>query len=416
MVNFKNLIDKEKGLINIKDQLVFTNPDYVPTKIHKFKQLDIIFKNIAELLYKDRTFHTVILGGKGTGKTVSLQYLKEVTNNSEEVRDLLKKQKEDFVIYINCKLHRTTVEILKEIMNLCGYSASNRESAKSHFNKFFKNKKFVIILDEVDMMKYDPRNGSSIFNILSITNSGSVNYSLIAITNDVLWLDEMRDKDADFQAKYYISEDNKISWKKPSTEEILDILKLRILEGVEGKVNEDILQTIASLTSTKYDSNTRLAILSLYRVLLQLEKGKENYDILKIMEENAKGLIKEGLLTRRDTDLVILYLSNFLEGTTDILVALNGFAKISKSPISTVSKPTLLRIVNELSYQNFLSLYKGRSREPDTFKLLISFELVEDDFRRRFSEEGIENLSTIIKNIKSMKSEKNNKSLSQFQK
>lgn len=415
MINFEELADKTKKSIIIKNSRVFTNPDHIPQNIYKVKQVNKILKNVANFVYHGMAFHTIILGGKGVGKTVSLRHIADMTNSSEQVNEKISEQypnqKADFVLYINCKENNGLIEIMREMITIGGGTLKSKVGVRSQFKDFFKNKKLVIILDEVDYIRYlKDKKSTSIFNLLSVTNTNSVEFSLVAITNDVKWLESMREQDADFEAKYYISDDNKISWQKPTQNEIYEILKLRLDEAVEGEVADEYLQEIAALTFSKYGSNVRIGILTLGRVLIALEKGA-HFDIPKIMAENAIGMIMEGLKNMRLTDLVILYLMSYYDNTSDILQMYNLFVEQTEQALKTVTRPTLLTIFNNLQYQNYITLYKGTSRKPDHVELIVPKELIEDVFRDKFGEEVIETIAMMNKNYKDIKSETKNKKL-----
>lgn len=424
--SLKDLVeDEDSKSFVIKKPAGFTNLDTPPSKVYQYKEAKLLLKDIANFLYKDRQFFKVVLGEKGIGKTVSIVDIQRKLNGSDEVekervsyfiKSVNSHAKSDsekinnsnymvnpswkeypFLIYVNCKQHSSKKNILKEIMNVCGISISARTSIESQFRAFFKDLKVVIILDEVDHINYEKRSGPSIFTELMLTNPDNVFFSLIMITNSQNWLDEMRDFDPDFQARYFIEKDDKVPWNRPQQDEIREILQFRVDECVDGDVDSGIIDEISALTFSKYKSNLRIAIRSTYAVLKATLDDKK-YNIQNLMDEQAVGLLREALAKMLDRNISVLYLASFFDTSTAIYKAYSAFCEAMEDIPAT--NPTYQATLDDLNFNEYIRLFKGEKvKTKSHVEMRADKDAVRDEFEKRYGEGAIEIIARIVREM-----------------
>ena len=143
----KNKIFKNKSFLQI---------NYRPDEIlHRGEQIKQIASILAPILRGEKTSNLFLYGKTGTGKTLSIQYVRE---------ELLKriKKEQDFNVrieYLNCKLKKvsdTEYRILAELIKkLGGEVPITGLPTQSVYNKFIElidseKQLIVLVLDEID--------------------------------------------------------------------------------------------------------------------------------------------------------------------------------------------------------------------------------------------------------------------------
>ena len=141
--------------------IIFTNKkalqsNYLPEEIlHRDEQIKQVASVLAPLLRGDRPSNLFLYGKTGTGKTLSIRYVKDA---------LQKRFKKDFgfelrIEYLNCKLKKvsdTEYRILAELIKkLGGEVHPTGLPTQAVYNKFIemidlKKQLVVLILDEID--------------------------------------------------------------------------------------------------------------------------------------------------------------------------------------------------------------------------------------------------------------------------
>ncbi len=185
----KNSIFKNKSVL----QTNYT-PETIP---HRDKEIEQIAAILAPSLKGEKTSNLFIYGKTGSGKTLSIQYvrdelLKRVKNNSEGVS--LK------IEYLNCKLKKiadTEYRILAELIKkLGGEVPVTGLPTESIYNKFIdmidKDKHLLIlILDEVDQA-VKKISDNFLYNLTRLNSElNKTQISLVGISNDLRFLDNL---------------------------------------------------------------------------------------------------------------------------------------------------------------------------------------------------------------------------------
>lgn len=151
----KNIFEKELLKPSIFKDRNALSPHFIPKSLpFRESEIDKVMKILAPALKGKRPNNLLIYGKTGTGKTC-------VTKHVLEEFDAIKgkyKICSDYM-YINCRIHNSkyqvllkSVELLKKSQKFLGYSASLLyDKMLEHIENW--NKTFIIVLDEVDLVK-----------------------------------------------------------------------------------------------------------------------------------------------------------------------------------------------------------------------------------------------------------------------
>jgi len=169
------------------------NPDEIP---YRDKQIEQVASILAPALIGQRTSNLFIYGKTGTGKTLSLHY----------VRDQLLKRAKDSkhplkIEYLNCKLRKiadTEYRILAELIHkLGGEVPSTGLPTDQVYNKFLKlleeseEKLFILVLDEIDQA-VKKISDNFLYNLTRLnTELSNTQIILVGISNDLRFLDSL---------------------------------------------------------------------------------------------------------------------------------------------------------------------------------------------------------------------------------
>src|SRR4030043_127744 len=138
-----------------KDKTMLQN-SYQPEEIpHRDKQIEQIASILAPVLRGDRTSNLFLYGKTGTGKTLSVQYVRN---------ELIKRVKKDAdfklrIEYLNCKLkkvsdteYRILAELIKKMGGEIPLTGLPTQSVYTKFIETIDSERqlIVLILDEID--------------------------------------------------------------------------------------------------------------------------------------------------------------------------------------------------------------------------------------------------------------------------
>jgi len=231
----ENNIFKDKSILQ-------TN--YKPKNIlYRNSQIKQIASILAPVLRGEKTSNLFLYGKTGTGKTLSIQYVKD---------ELLKRVKRDTgfelrIEYLNCKLKKvsdTEYRILAEIIRKLGGTVPTTglptQAVYNHFIKIIDSKKqlLVLILDEIDQTVKKISN-DFLYNLIRLNSELSkTQICIVGISNNLTFLDEI-----DPRVRSSLSEEEIIfpPYNALQLQEILnkraeDVFKERVLqEGVIAK-------------------------------------------------------------------------------------------------------------------------------------------------------------------------------------
>ncbi len=261
---------------------------YTPSSIlHREKQIEIIASILAPSLRGEKTSNLFLYGKTGTGKTLSVLYVKE---------ELLKKAKEInvnlLIEYLNCKLKKvsdTEYRILASLIEQLGGSIpATGLPTQQVYNKFIelidsKKQLIILILDEVDQI-VKKISDSFLYSLLRLNSELSKSQiSIIGISNDVTFLDNI-----DPRVRSSLGEEE-ILFPPYNALQLQDILKERChLAFKENVVDEAVISKCAALAAREHgDARRALDLLRIAGELAERE-GKKLINLEHLDMANEK--------------------------------------------------------------------------------------------------------------------------------
>ena len=276
----RNLIFKNKFILQT---------DYQPKEIlHRDNQITQIASILAPVLRGEKPSNLFLYGKTGTGKTLSIKYVRE---------KLLKraKNKAGFKLrieYLNCKLKKvsdTEYRILAELITRLGESVTATGlPTGSVYTKFIdiidrEKQLVVLILDEIDQTVKKISDGF-LYNLTRINSELSkARICIVGISNDLTFLDNI-----DPRVKSSLSEEE-IVFPPYNAIQLTEILNKRAEEVFkEGIVHEGVVEKCAAFAAREHGDARRA--LDLLRIAGELAEryGSKKIFLKHIDEANGK--------------------------------------------------------------------------------------------------------------------------------
>jgi len=277
----KNFIFKDKSILQSS-----YSPETIP---HRDKEIEQIAEILAPSLKGERTSNLFVYGKTGTGKTLSVHYvknelIKRVKSNDNGVN--LK------IEYLNCKLRKvadTEYRILAEfIKKFGGEVPATGLPTDAVYNKFIelidKEKQLIIlILDEVDQA-VKKISDNFLYNFTRL-NSELINtkISIVGISNDLRFLDNL-----DPRVRSSLSEEE-IIFPPYNALQLQDILRNRAEQAFkESVVESGVIEKCAAFAAREHGDARRA--LDLLRVAGEIaeRKGDKKIKLEHIDIANSK--------------------------------------------------------------------------------------------------------------------------------
>jgi cell division control protein 6 len=244
-----------KGTI-FKDKLLLQT-NYTPETIpHRDEEIKKIASILAPSLNMEKSSNLFVYGKTGTGKTLSIQYVKN---------EILKRGKERKISvaieYLNCKLRKvadTEYRILAELIRkLGGHVPATGLPTDQVYNKFIeiieqKKQILILVLDEID--EAVKRIGDQFLYNLTRLNSELKNtqISIIGISNDLTFLDNL-----DPRVRSSLGEEELI-FHPYNAVQLQDILSERAkLAFKKGVLGEGVIEKAAALAAREHGDARR---------------------------------------------------------------------------------------------------------------------------------------------------------------
>jgi len=260
-----------------KDKFVLqTNytPDTIP---HRDKQIEQIASILAPCLKGEKTSNLFVYGLTGTGKTLSIQYvkdelLKRSKNNRSEV--FLK------IEYLNCKLRKvadTEYRIIAELIKkLGGEVPATGLPTDQVYNKFIdlieKEKQLLIlVLDEVDQA-VKKMSDNFLYNLTRLNSELSkTQICLVGISNDLRFLDNL-----DPRVRSSLSEEE-IVFPPYNALQLQDILKTRSEKAfIKDSIDSGVIEKCAAFAAREHgDARRALDLLRVAGEIAEREGSKK---------------------------------------------------------------------------------------------------------------------------------------------
>lgn len=283
----KNSIFKEKGLLQT---------DYHPEEIlHRKEQIKQIASVLAPVLRGEKTSNLFLYGKTGTGKTLSVQYIKKQLLKRERKADGIKLKIE----YLNCKLKKisdTEYRILAELIKKMGGSVPETglptQAVYSKFIEIVDSEKqlIVLILDEIDQTVKKISN-DFLYNLTRINSElSNSQICILGISNDLTFLDQI-----DPRVKSSLSEED-IVFPPYNALQLKDILKSRAeLAFKKNVVEEGVIEKCAALAAREHGDARRA--LDLLRIAGELAERDNSKKIkIKYLDEANNKLERDKIL------------------------------------------------------------------------------------------------------------------------
>jgi cell division control protein 6 len=261
----------------VKDFSVF-DFSYIPDEPIMREESKYLIKELTRFDISSIPTHLAVIGAKGSGKTLTLKYLQGLLNNEGRIN----------VIYANCREHNTTFKIFAHLLGVQARGASLSEL----YDKFCHEHpgKTVVLLDEIDLMSAKDKNRE----ILYLLSRSKNPYMVIMLSNNYRFL-----RDLDLSTKSTLQPVS-VYFKNYDAAQIHKILIQRAQQGL-NKWDGAKLSQIAALTTKKTNSDTRVAIKTLFYSVT-----KDSDDVEICFEKARKDIVFDMIHDLSDPNLMIL--------------------------------------------------------------------------------------------------------------
>jgi len=283
----KNSIFKDKSILQ-------TN--YQPEDIlYRDKQVEQIAMILAPVLRGERTSNLFIYGKTGTGKTLSIQCVRD---------ELLKRARKDVgfklkIEYLNCKLKKvsdTEYRILAELIKkLGGKVPSTGLPTQEVYNKFIEiidseKQIIVLILDEIDQT-VKRISDDFLYNLIRLNSELSkTKICIVGISNNLTFLDGL-----DPRVRSSLSEEE-IIFPPYNALQLQGILKKRSKKVFKDEVIQDGVVAKCAAFAAREHGDARRA-LDLLRIAGELaERNGSNKVLLKHVDEANDKIERDKIL------------------------------------------------------------------------------------------------------------------------
>jgi len=266
---FDNFI--KEGLFKNKFSL---QTNYTPENIpHRDKQIEQIASILAPVLKLEKVSNVFIYGKTGTGKTLSMQYVR-----NELLKKAAKLGINLNIEYINCKLKKvadTEYRILTELIRKFGGDVPSTglptDVVYNRFIELLERKKqlFILILDEIDQA-VKKISDDFLYNLTRLNSElNKSQIALIGISNDLTFLDLL-----DPRVRSSLSEEELV-FPPYNAAQLKDILENRSREAFKDNViGEGVIEKCAALAAREHGDARRA--LDLLRVAGELAEREGN--------------------------------------------------------------------------------------------------------------------------------------------
>ncbi len=275
----KESIFKDKAFLQVKH-----HPEEI---IHRDEQLQQVASILAPALRGERTSNLFVYGQTGTGKTISIRYIKEqLIKKAQGIGVPLR------IEYLNCKLKKvadTEYRILAELIKkLGGEVPSTGLPTDQVYNKFIeliesKKQTFILILDEIDQA-VKKISSDFLYNLTRLNSElDKTTVSIIGISNDLKFLDLI-----DPRVRSSLSEEE-IVFPPYNAIQLQDILKKRADSSFKpGVFKEGVIAKCAAYAAREHGDARRA--LDLLRIAGELAEraGDNSVEIKHIDLANEK--------------------------------------------------------------------------------------------------------------------------------
>jgi len=272
--NIDKIFDSFMNNNLFKDKFVLQinySPENIP---HRDEQIEQIASILAPTLRGERTSNLFVYGKTGSGKTLSVQKVRnELLKRNPKGNNLV-------ILYINCKLKKvsdTEYRIFAELIKKLGGSVpATGLPTDQVYNKFIEliddeKKLIVIIFDEIDYAVTKIED-SFLYNLTRLNSELSKSQiSIVGISNNLTFLDNL-----DPRVKSSLSEEELV-FPPYNALQLQDILKKRSEKAFkQGVVEEGVIAKCAAFAAREHgDARRALDLLRIAGEIAERDNSKK---------------------------------------------------------------------------------------------------------------------------------------------
>jgi len=379
----KNSIFKDKSILQSNHQ-----PEDI---LHRNEEIKQIASILAPVLKGERTSNLFLYGKTGTGKTLSIQYVRE---------ELMKRFKTDSdfelkIVYLNCKLKKvsdTEYRILAELIKKLGgeevpSTGLPTQAVYSKFIEIIDSKKqlIVLILDEIDQT-VKKISDNFLYNLTRLNSELSkTQICVVGISNNLTFLDEL-----DPRVRSSLSEEE-IVFPPYNAPQLQEILNNRAKDAfIKGIIQEGVVAKCAAFAAREHGDARRA--LDLLRISGELaERSDSKKILLKHIDEANSKIERDKILDviksePKQFQLVLYSIIKLLEVeknepifTGDVYNYYKDLCKENKSDILTQRRVgDIIQEFDMLGIINVRVISKGRHGRMREINLAITENLIKE--------------------------------------
>ena len=244
-------------------------PDTIP---HRDKEIEQIASILAPCLKGERTSNLFVYGKTGTGKTLSVHYVKNELLNRAKKNSAVSLRIE----YLNCKLkkiadteYRILAELIKKLGGNVPATGLPTDQVYNRFIELVEREKqlLVLILDEVDQA-VKKISDNFLYNLTRLNSElDRAQISIVGISNDLRFLDNL-----DPRVRSSLSEEE-IIFPPYNALQLQDILRSRAERAFcKGCIAEGVIEKCAAFAAREHGDARRA--LDLLRVAGEIAERK----------------------------------------------------------------------------------------------------------------------------------------------
>jgi len=342
---------------SIKDRTVF-DFNFVPERPLVREESKQIIDALVSYESTGIPTNQVILGSRGSGKTLTIKYIAELFKEDSNIT----------ILYANVRYYATSFKILAHLLN----AAPRGLSLSELYDRFRKRypSRTVVILDEVHLWSPKERQREILYFLTRDTG----NYQVIMLSINPRFLNVI-----DLSIKSTLQPEL-IHFKNYNAVEIASILNERAKRGLE-KPDAGVIQEIAAYTVKEANSDTRVGIKALY---YWAKNGRQN--VKECFDNARRDIFIDLIADLSDTNIMILKAASIVKDkfAKKVYAAYRDITKQNKeNPISYV------HFYNQLSYMQSLGLIillttKVNRTYANRISLLCNAEVLKELYSLRF--------------------------------